>query len=79
MSANQSVIGLIGPAVLGENLVLNMESRRLPSLVHNRTAGVTDKFADGKANGEKIQPTRTMESKLSQKPAQPKEQSHRAR
>jgi 6-phosphogluconate dehydrogenase len=61
MSTNQSDIGLIGLAVMGENLVLNMESKGFSVAVFNRTAEVTDKFAAGKAKGKNIQPTRTME------------------
>jgi 6-phosphogluconate dehydrogenase len=61
MSANQCDIGLIGLAVMGENLVLNMESKGFTVAVFNRTAEVTDKFAAGKAKGKNIQPTRTME------------------
>jgi 6-phosphogluconate dehydrogenase len=61
MSANQCDIGLIGLAVMGENLVLNMESKGFAVAVFNRTWEVTEKFANGKAKGKNIQPTRTME------------------
>ena len=61
MSTNQCDIGLIGLAVMGENLVLNMESKGFTVAVFNRTVEVTDKFAAGKAKGKNIQPTRTME------------------
>ena len=61
MSTNQCDIGLIGLAVMGENLVLNMESKGFSVAVFNRTAEVTDKFAAGKAKGKNIQPTHTME------------------
>src|ERR1700732_4302895 len=61
MSTNQCDIGLIGLAVMGENLVLNMESKGFTVAVFNRTTEVTDKFAAGKAKGKNIQPTRTME------------------
>ncbi len=61
MKSNQSDIGLIGLAVMGENLVLNMESKGFSVAVFNRTTDVTEKFAAGKASGKKIQPTRTME------------------
>ena len=44
MSANCD-IGLIGLAVMGENLVLNMESKGFTVAVYNRTTAVTDKFA----------------------------------
>ncbi len=61
MSTKQCDIGLIGLAVMGENLVLNMESKGFSVAVYNRTTEVTDKFAAGKAKGKNIQPTRTME------------------
>src|SRR3954452_15138945 len=61
MSANQCDIGLIGLAVMGENLVLNMESKGFTVAVFNRTWEVTEKFAAGKAKGKNIQPTRTVE------------------
>src|SRR5438105_3153118 len=61
MSTNQSDIGLIGLAVMGENLVLNMESKGFSVAVFNRTTVVTEKFAAGRAQGKNIQPTRTME------------------
>jgi 6-phosphogluconate dehydrogenase len=61
MSANQCDIGLIGLAVMGENLVLNMESKGFSVAVFNRTTEVTDKFAAGRAKGKNIQPTRTIE------------------
>src|ERR1700682_5411960 len=61
MNSNQCDIGLIGLAVMGENLVLNMESKGFTVAVFNRTTEVTDKFAAGKAKGKKIVPTHTME------------------
>ena len=61
MNTNQCDIGLIGLAVMGENLVLNMESKGFTVAVFNRTAEVTDKFAAGKAKGKNIRPTHTME------------------
>src|SRR5215467_9329825 len=61
MNTNQCDIGMIGLGVMGENLVLNMESKGFSVAVFNRTAEVTDKFAAGRAKGKNIQPTRTME------------------
>jgi 6-phosphogluconate dehydrogenase len=61
MTANQCDIGLIGLAVMGENLVLNMESKGFSVAVFNRTTEVTDKFAAERAKGKNIQPTRSME------------------
>src|SRR5882757_1612785 len=61
MNSKQSDIGLIGLAVMGENLVLNMESKGFSVAVFNRTTEVTEKFAAGKAKGKNIFPARTME------------------
>jgi 6-phosphogluconate dehydrogenase len=61
MTANQCDIGLIGLAVMGENLVLNMESKGFSVAVFNRTTDVTERLAAGRGKGKNIQPTRTME------------------
>jgi 6-phosphogluconate dehydrogenase len=61
MITNQCDIGLIGLAVMGENLTLNLESKGFSVAVFNRTTEVTEKFAAGRAKGKNIQPTRTME------------------
>src|SRR6266568_4388377 len=61
MNTNQCDIGMIGLGVMGENLVLNMESKGFSVAVFNRTTEVTDKFAAGRAKGKNIQPTSTME------------------
>src|SRR5207247_9630884 len=61
MTTKQCDIGLIGLGVMGENLVLNVESKGFSVAVFNRTTEVTEKFAAGRAKGKNIQPTRTME------------------
>src|SRR5256886_2664076 len=61
MNTNQCDIGLIGLAVMGENLALNLESKGFSVAVFNRTTEVTEKFAAERARGKNIQPTRTME------------------
>src|SRR6201981_3028206 len=61
MNTNQSDIGLIGLGVMGENLVLNMESKGFSVAVFNRTTEVTEKFGAGRAQGKNIRATRTME------------------
>src|SRR5712672_3779335 len=61
MTTNQCDIGLIGLGVMGENLVLNMESKGFSVAVFNRTTEVTEKFANGRGKGKKIFPARTME------------------
>ena len=45
-------IGLIGLAVMGENLVLNMESRGFTVAVFNRTVAKVDKFIEGRGAGK---------------------------
>src|SRR5947209_6316322 len=57
----QSDIGLIGLAVMGENLALNMESKGFSVAVFNRTASVTEKFAATRGKGKSIFPARTLE------------------
>src|SRR5207248_541566 len=64
MSANQCDIGLIGLAVMGENLVLNMESKGFSVAVFNRTTDITEKFAGARAKGKNIRPTKTIEELL---------------
>lgn len=51
---NKTDIGLIGLAVMGENLALNMESRGWSVSVYNRTVpgveeGVVERFINGRA------------------------------
>lgn len=45
-------IGLIGLAVMGENLVLNMESRGYTVAVYNRTVSRVDDFVNGRGSGK---------------------------
>ena len=52
MSTNQCDIGLVGLAVMGENLVLNMESKGFTVAVFNRTTEVTEKFAAGRGKAK---------------------------
>ncbi len=47
-------IGLIGLAVMGENLVMNMESKGFMAAVYNRTAAKVDAFINGRAKGKNI-------------------------
>jgi 6-phosphogluconate dehydrogenase len=47
-------IGLIGLAVMGENLVLNMESRGFTVAVFNRTTSKVDELLAGRGKGKKI-------------------------
>jgi 6-phosphogluconate dehydrogenase len=50
----QADIGLIGLAVMGENLVMNMESKGFTVAVYNRTVEKVDRFTDGRAKGKNI-------------------------
>jgi 6-phosphogluconate dehydrogenase len=54
-------IGLIGLAVMGENLVLNMESHGFTVAVFNRTTSVVDNFIAGRAAGKSIIGTHSVE------------------
>ncbi|HAJ96018.1 MAG TPA: phosphogluconate dehydrogenase (NADP(+)-dependent, decarboxylating) [Actinobacteria bacterium] len=47
-------IALIGLAVMGQNLALNMESKGYSISVYNRTPSRTREFMEGKARGKKI-------------------------
>jgi len=47
-------IGLIGLAVMGENLVLNMESKGFTVAAFNRTVEKVDEFVAGRARGKNI-------------------------
>jgi 6-phosphogluconate dehydrogenase, decarboxylating len=49
-----SDIGLIGLAVMGENLVLNMESKGFRVSVFNRSIQKVDDFLSGRASGKNI-------------------------
>jgi 6-phosphogluconate dehydrogenase len=54
-------IGLIGLAVMGENLALNMESRGYRVAVNNRTTSVVDAFIAGRAQGKNFVGCHTIE------------------
>lgn len=56
-----SDIGLIGLAVMGENLVLNMESKSFQVSVFNRSTEKVDKFINGRAKGKNIVGTHSLE------------------
>ncbi|MBS0208315.1 MAG: decarboxylating NADP(+)-dependent phosphogluconate dehydrogenase [Planctomycetes bacterium] len=53
--------GLIGLAVMGENLALNIESRGYRVAVFNRTTSVVDEFIKGRAAGKKFVGCHTVE------------------
>ena len=54
-------IGLIGLAVMGENLVLNMASHDFTVAVYNRTTSKVDNFISGRAEGKSIIGTHSLE------------------
>ena len=47
-------IGLVGLAVMGENLVMNMESKGFTVACFNRTVEKVDKFVNGRAKGKNV-------------------------
>ncbi|MDD4494012.1 MAG: decarboxylating NADP(+)-dependent phosphogluconate dehydrogenase [Eubacteriales bacterium] len=54
-------IGLVGLAVMGENLVMNMESKGFTVAVFNRTTERVSNFINGRAAGKNILGTYTIE------------------
>ena len=57
----KSDIGLIGLAVMGENLVMNMESKGFKVSVFNRTVSKVTDFVEGRAKGLNIVGTYSLE------------------
>ncbi len=53
--------GVIGLAVMGENLALNVESRGFPVAVYNRTAAKTEAFMAKRAVGKDVVPAYSIE------------------
>lgn len=54
-------IGLVGLAVMGENLVMNMESKGFTVAVYNRTTQKVKHFVEGRAKGKNIIGTYSVE------------------
>jgi 6-phosphogluconate dehydrogenase len=54
-------IGIVGLAVMGENLILNMESKGFTVACFNRTVSKVDRFIEGRAKGKNILGTRSLE------------------
>lgn len=50
----KSDIGVIGLAVMGENLILNLESKGFQVSAFNRTTSAVDSFVSGRAKGKHI-------------------------
>jgi 6-phosphogluconate dehydrogenase len=58
-------IGLIGLAVMGENLVLNIESKGYTVALFNRTVERVDAFVEGRGKGKDFIPTHSLEELVS--------------
>jgi 6-phosphogluconate dehydrogenase len=58
---NKADIGLVGLAVMGENLVLNMESHGFTVSVYNRTVQKVTDFINGRGSGKNIIAAHTIE------------------
>ena len=58
-------IGLVGLAVMGENLILNMESKGFTVAAFNRTTSKVDDFVNGRAKGKNIVGARSVEEFVS--------------
>jgi 6-phosphogluconate dehydrogenase len=53
-AAGQQQFGLVGLAVMGENLILNVESKGFTCAVWNRTTSKVDDFLNARGKGKKI-------------------------
>lgn len=62
---NKSDIGLIGLAVMGENLAMNMESKGFRVCVFNRTVTKVTAFLKGRAKGKNIEGATSLEDLVS--------------
>lgn len=54
-------IGVVGLAVMGENLILNMESKGFTVACYNRTVSKVDQFIEGRAKDKKVIGTHSVE------------------
>jgi 6-phosphogluconate dehydrogenase len=57
----KSQIGLVGLAVMGENLALNIERNGFPITVYNRSGDKTDALLAGRAKGKKFTGAKTVQ------------------
>ncbi|HZE95981.1 MAG TPA: NADP-dependent phosphogluconate dehydrogenase [Planctomycetota bacterium] len=57
----KSQIGLVGLAVMGENLALNIERNGFPITVYNRSGDKTDALLAGRAKGKKFSGAKTVQ------------------
>lgn len=56
-----SDIAVVGLAVMGENLILNMESKGFTVTAYNRSVDKVDKFIEGRAKGKNIRGAHSIE------------------
>ena len=61
MCMEKADFGLIGLAVMGENLVLNIERNGFSVAVFNRTVAKVDRFMEGRARGKNIRGCHSIE------------------
>ena len=61
----QADIGLIGLAVMGQNLVLNMDDHGFTVAVYNRTTSKVDRFMENEARGTNVIGTHSLEELVS--------------
>lgn len=66
MSEPKADIALIGLAVMGQNLVLNMSDHGYTVAVYNRTTSVTEEFVAGPAKDARVIGTKTLEELVAQ-------------
>ncbi len=62
MNTQTADVGLIGLAVMGENLALNMESKGFSVALHNRTAEKVDAFLQGRGAGKRFVGTHSLDA-----------------
>jgi 6-phosphogluconate dehydrogenase len=62
MNEPQCDVGLIGLAVMGENLALNMESKGFRVCVHNRTGAKVTQFLAGRGRGKNFVGATTLDA-----------------
>ena len=58
---NKRTFGVIGLAVMGENLALNVESRGFPIAVYNRTSSKTEDFMAKRTEGKDVKAAYSLE------------------
>jgi len=61
MTEKKADMGLVGLAVMGENLVLNMESKGFTVAVFNRTVAKVDRFINGRGKDKNVIGTHSLE------------------